>query len=96
MQGLYEHSCMRLGLGPLRYIISDNRYHRIHHSIEPQHIGKNFGSFTPTWDIVFGTAHFPTKAQWPQTGLVDQDEPQTILDFLFRPFRVARDSASNR
>ena len=86
MQGLYEHSCMRLGLGPLRYIISDNRYHRIHHSIEPQHFGKNFGSGTPVWDIVFRTAYFPRKEQWPQTGLADQDEPRAIMDFLFQPF----------
>ena len=65
MQGLYEHSCMRVGLGPLRYIIADNRYHRIHHSLDPQHFGKNFGSGTPVWDIVFGTAYFPRKQQWP-------------------------------
>src|SRR5262249_6177219 len=61
MQSLYEHSCIRFGLGPIRYIIADNRYHRIHHSIEPEHLGKNFGSFTPVWDILFGTARFPKK-----------------------------------
>jgi hypothetical protein len=86
MQSLYEHSCMRLGLGPLRYIISDNRYHRIQHSIEPEHRNKNFGSFTPVWDLVFGTTYFPNKGQWPQTGVAGEDEPRTLSDFLFRPF----------
>jgi sterol desaturase/sphingolipid hydroxylase (fatty acid hydroxylase superfamily) len=86
MQGLYEHSCTRLGLGPLRYIISDNRYHRIHHSIEAQHAGKNFGSFTPVWDVVFGNCAFLTKRNG-RNGIVDADEPRTIVDFLLRPFR---------
>jgi sterol desaturase/sphingolipid hydroxylase (fatty acid hydroxylase superfamily) len=86
MQGLYEHSCIRFGLGPIKYIISDNRYHRIHHSVEPEHRDKNFGSFTPIWDVVFGTAWFP-KNEWPQTGIFDEAEPRTISDFLFRPFR---------
>jgi sterol desaturase/sphingolipid hydroxylase (fatty acid hydroxylase superfamily) len=87
MQGLYEHSTTKLGLGPIRYIISDNKYHRLHHSIETQHWNKNFGSFTPVWDILFGTARFTLRNEWPETGIPDQDEPKTIADFLVRPFK---------
>jgi sterol desaturase/sphingolipid hydroxylase (fatty acid hydroxylase superfamily) len=85
-QGLFEHSCTRLHFGWLRYLIADNRYHRVHHSIEACHIGRNFGSFTPIWDCCFRTAHFPTSNEWPKTGLVDAAEPTTLRDYLFRPF----------
>ena len=85
-QGQFEHSCTRLHFGWLRYLIADNRYHRIHHSIEPRHFGKNFGSFTPIWDWCFGTAHFPARNEWPEAGFSDLAEPRTLRDYLLRPF----------
>ncbi len=87
VQGQYIHSHTRLNLGPLRYIVADNRFHRIHHSIEREHWDKNFGSFTSVWDTVFGTARFPRRDEWPDTGIVEHDEARTLGEFLFRPFR---------
>jgi sterol desaturase/sphingolipid hydroxylase (fatty acid hydroxylase superfamily) len=89
LQGQFEHAATRFHLGPLRYVVADNRFHRIHHSIEQQHRDKNFGSFTPFWDMLFGTARFPRKNEWPETGLQDVEEPKTLADFLWRPFKVA-------
>ena len=86
-QGIYEHSATRIHLGWFRYIIPDNRFHRIHHSIENHHHGKNFGSGSAIWDIVFGTIHYPKRNEWPNVGLEDIREPVAIKDFLFRPFR---------
>src|SRR5882724_7635871 len=59
MQAQFEHSSTKFNLGILRYVIADNRFHRIHHSLEQQHWNKNFGSFTLVWDIIFGTTRFP-------------------------------------
>ncbi|KAF1009471.1 MAG: hypothetical protein GAK28_00109 [Luteibacter sp.] len=87
MQGQYEHSCTRWNLGPLRYIVADNRYHRIHHSVHREQWGHNFGSFVPFWDIVFRTAIFPKKGEWPDVGVPGTPEPKTVRDFLFMPFR---------
>ena len=87
MQGLYEHSATKLHLGPLRYVIADNRFHRIHHSLEPQHWHKNFGSFSTVWDVIFRTARMPRRNEWPQVGLADTPEPSSLSDFLWRPFR---------
>ncbi len=87
LQGQYEHSHTRLHLGPLRYLIADNRFHRIHHSVEAQHHNKNFGSFSSVWDQVFGTAHFPARHEWPDTGIAEHDEAKTLNDYLLRPFR---------
>lgn len=86
MQALFEHSCTRLNLGLFRYVISDNRFHRIHHSIERQHWNTNFGSFTPIWDIIFGTARFPKPEEWPETGVEDMNEPSTARELLLSPF----------
>ena len=86
MQPTFEHSCTRLHLGPLRYIFGDTRFHRIHHSMEPEHWNVNFGSFTTIWDNVFRTAVFPKKGEWPKVGLNDQPEPVTLGDYIARPF----------
>jgi sterol desaturase/sphingolipid hydroxylase (fatty acid hydroxylase superfamily) len=84
--GIYEHSTTRLNFGPLRYILPDNCYHRIHHSKDPRHFDKNFGSASALWDIVFGTAHFLLKDEWPETGLKDKTEAKTLRDYMLRPF----------
>lgn len=83
----FIHSSTRLNLGPLRYLISDNRLHRVHHSREPEHYNRNFGTTTPLWDMLFGTAYFPKGEEWPQVGLSDVKEPRTFRDYLMLPFR---------
>lgn len=87
MQGQYEHSCTRFHLGWFRYVVADNRYHRIHHTINREDWGHNFGSLVSFWDIVFRTAKFPMKNEWPDVGIPGVDEPKTVKDFLFMPFR---------
>jgi sterol desaturase/sphingolipid hydroxylase (fatty acid hydroxylase superfamily) len=93
VQGQYIHSHTRLNLGPLRYVVADNRFHRIHHSVEQRHFDKNFGSFTSVWDSVFRTAYFPARDEWPDTGIDQHDEAKTVAEFLFRPIRKLRGKA---
>ena len=86
-QGNFLHSPTRLHLGPIvRRILADNRFHRIHHSTDPRHFDKNFGAGTSLWDQLFGTAYFPTADEWPDTGLSDQREAQSVSEYLWRPF----------
>lgn len=92
-QSYFIHSSANINIGPLRYIIGDNRFHRIHHSREARHFDKNFGTNTPLWDVLFGTAYFPKRGEWPAVGLADVAEPQTIRDYLTLPFRAAVDTA---
>lgn len=87
LQGMYEHSSTKISLGWLRYVIADNRFHRIHHTINREDWGHNFGSFTSVWDTVFRTAKFPKKDEWPDVGMPGIDEPKSVSDFLWRPFR---------
>lgn len=86
-QSYYIHSSTRLAIGPLRYVIGDNTFHRVHHSMESRHFDKNFGTTTPLWDVLFGTAHFPTPGEWPAVGLADTPPPATVVDYLAMPFR---------
>lgn len=94
IQGHYLHSCTRLHLGPLRFVFQDNRFHRIHHSVEPRHFDKNFGAVTPFWDILFGTAYFPRHDEWPVVGLADCEEPNDVREYLTFPFVEPRSVAS--
>lgn len=95
VQGYYLHSPNRLHLGPVvRRVIADNRFHRIHHSVEPKHFDRNFGAGTSIWDQLFGTAYFPAKDEWPDTGLTDTRETSNISDFLWGPFKPVRSQVS--
>lgn len=94
VHGIYFHAPTRLHFGPLGRLVIDNRFHRIHHSMEPQHFDRNFGGFTPLWDVLFRTAYFPQPREWPATGLADQCEPETVGEYLVRPFRPPGASAT--
>lgn len=78
----YIHSPVRLHLGPLRAILVDNRFHRIHHSLEPRHFDRNFGALTTVWDRMFGTAYFPARDEWPDVGIAAHGEPKTLREWI--------------
>jgi sterol desaturase/sphingolipid hydroxylase (fatty acid hydroxylase superfamily) len=89
-QSYFIHSSANFNIGPLRYLLMDNRLHRIHHSREERHLNHNFATRTPVWDMLFGTAYFPRRDEWPAVGLADTEEPRTLRDYLLLPFRDER------
>lgn len=84
---IYIHSPIDFHFGPLRRVIVDNRYHRLHHSLEPRHIDKNFGICLNIWDRMFGTAVDPLPGEWPKVGVAGLRPPRTVRDFLLMPLR---------
>lgn len=86
----FIHSPTRLHLGPLAIAIVDNRFHRIHHSLEPAHFDRNFGAFTTIWDRLFGTAWVPARDEWPDTGLIQIDQPRNLREWFDLPLRLKR------
>lgn len=78
----YIHSPIWLHMGPLSSVIVDNRFHRIHHSVEEHHFDRNFGAITTIWDRMFGTAYFPAKDEWPDVGIAAHGEPRTIRQWI--------------
>ncbi|SOB86979.1 Sterol desaturase/sphingolipid hydroxylase, fatty acid hydroxylase superfamily [Sphingomonas guangdongensis] len=85
LQASFIHSPSRLHLGPLARLVVDNRFHRIHHSVEERHFDHNFGAFTTVWDRLFGTAWMPAKDDWPDTGIAEVDQPRTLRDWVMLP-----------
>jgi len=86
----FIHSPTSLNLGWLRVFFCDNRFHRIHHSLEEKHFDKNFGAFTTLWDRLFGTAWFPQADEWPATGLAEVDQPRSLRTWIDLPIRFGR------
>ncbi|MDX2241876.1 MAG: sterol desaturase family protein [Leptolyngbyaceae cyanobacterium bins.302] len=85
--GQYIHSDTRINFGRMRLIVADNFYHRIHHSVFERHFDKNFASYVPLWDILFGTYYKPENGGLVPVGLAELPPPKTIADYLFMPFR---------
>lgn len=85
---VYIHSPIDIHFGPLRRILVDNRFHRIHHSLEPRHFEKNFSVGLSLWDWIFRTAYWPAKDEWPAVGVDGIAPPETITDFMMLPARV--------
>ena len=73
------------GVSLFRFFFTDNYYHRIHHSVEDVHHNKNYAAFFPVWDILFGSVHFPKNNEFPEVGLVGEEQPKTFKDYLFYP-----------
>jgi sterol desaturase/sphingolipid hydroxylase (fatty acid hydroxylase superfamily) len=85
---VWIHSPTRITLGPLRLFLADNRFHRIHHSVEPHHFDKNFGAFTTLWDRLFGTCHMPRRDEWPQVGIAGARQPRSFGEWVTLPWRL--------
>jgi sterol desaturase/sphingolipid hydroxylase (fatty acid hydroxylase superfamily) len=86
---VWIHSPTRANFGPLRAWFVDNRYHRIHHSLEERHFDRNFGAFTTLWDRLFGTHYAPGPEEWPNVGLAEMGEPRGVGDWFAQPYRSA-------
>ena len=86
----YIHSPIDVHFGPLRKVLVDNRFHRIHHSLEPQHFDKNFGICFSIWDRMFGTACDPRPGEWPDVGVAGVEPPRTVAQYLLLPAALLR------
>jgi sterol desaturase/sphingolipid hydroxylase (fatty acid hydroxylase superfamily) len=81
------HMNAKIQLGALTLVFNNPQFHRIHHSVEPQHLDKNFCKALPIFDIIFGTAWIPGKDEFPRTGLPKKEKPASFLEGLVWPVR---------
>ena len=74
------HGNIRSNFGWLGHLVISPQYHRIHHSIEPHHRDRNFGTVTPLWDRLFGTYYPAGRDEYPATGVDDVEfvPPKTL------------------
>jgi sterol desaturase/sphingolipid hydroxylase (fatty acid hydroxylase superfamily) len=65
----FVHANARIGFGRFWWLLSSPQYHRIHHSIQPEHHDRNFAVWFPFYDVVFGTAYRPKLGEYPPSGV---------------------------
>lgn len=80
------HMNIKVSFGPLMYVFNTPQYHRVHHSVDPQHYNKNFCKNFPVMDIIFGTALMPRNGEVVRTGLMNE-RPASLLEGIFWPIR---------
>ena len=68
----WEHTNLRVTLGPLRRFVVTPPYHRVHHAATG-HRGMNLAPIFPVWDRMFGTYIDPLEV--PQTFPLGLGEP---------------------
>jgi sterol desaturase/sphingolipid hydroxylase (fatty acid hydroxylase superfamily) len=74
--------------GPLGRILLSPAHHQLHHSTDPVHFNKNFGSCLALWDWAFGTLYLPARTRGHlQFGIEPRTRAQhTVVSALFVPF----------
>lgn len=84
--GFVVHANLKVSFGPFWWLLASPQYHRIHHSLEPQHFNKNYAVWFPVWDILFATVYKPRRGEYPETGVAGVSV-NTIHDAYLLPFR---------
>ncbi len=86
LRGLFLHTNVSWDFGPLRGWLSSPRFHRWHHTKEPEGRDKNFSGLFPIWDRIFGTYYMPEDRQ-PQEFGVSESLPEHLPGQLLAPFQ---------
>jgi sterol desaturase/sphingolipid hydroxylase (fatty acid hydroxylase superfamily) len=81
----FIHANVGISWGVLTPVVTGPQYHRIHHSIEAHHQNKNFSTFFPIFDILFGTYYRPSDKEYPQTGVAGEPSDPTMREVLVGP-----------
>ena len=83
-----QHSHMWISFRGLagRLFISP-AHHQVHHSADPKHFNRNFGSCLAIWDWVFGTLYVPEKKREKLTfGVAGHTDAHTVKGEVVGPF----------
>lgn len=94
VNGLFQHSNVRLRYGWLNYIVGSAETHRWHHARDPRTASCNFSNTMIVWDLVFGTWHLPKESRIEDIGIMDRSYPKDFWTQMRMPFR--RMSARSR
>ena len=87
-----RHTHIWLSFGPrIEHILNSPAQHQIHHSRDPKHFNRNFGTNLSLWDWMFGTLYVTTQV--PEqlefgVGPKDNERYMRIHNLILRPFWV--------
>jgi sterol desaturase/sphingolipid hydroxylase (fatty acid hydroxylase superfamily) len=82
-----QHSHMWISFrGALGRFFVSPAHHQVHHSRDPKHFNRNFGSCLALWDWMFGTLYVPGKEREALTfGFADHPDAHTVKGELVAP-----------
>lgn len=82
-----QHSHMWIAFrGLLGRILVSPAHHQVHHSADPKHFNKNFGSCLAVWDWMFGTLYVPDKKREVLSfGVEGHQDAHTVKGELIDP-----------
>jgi sterol desaturase/sphingolipid hydroxylase (fatty acid hydroxylase superfamily) len=90
VNGLFQHSNVRLRSAWLNYLVAGAELHRWHHARNPRRAVCNFSNTTALWDLVFGTWYLPRRQAVAAVGITDPGYPEDVLSQWLAPFRRRR------
>ena len=96
INGLFQHSNVRLRHGWLNYIVGSAETHRWHHARDPRTAACNFGNTTIVWDVVFRTWHLPKDSRIEDIGITDRSYPKDFVSQMLVPFQSGKNRLSAR
>ncbi|RFU44176.1 sterol desaturase family protein [Paraburkholderia sp. DHOC27] len=88
LYNVFPHMNLRIGFGRLSFALNSPQYHRVHHSVLPEHYDCNFAALFPVFDVMFGTYREPREGEFPPTGLDNHKRPSGLIDAMIWPVRV--------
>ncbi len=71
VMGIFTHSNLRTNLGFLEKVLVSPIAHKVHHSLNPRHLDKNFGFAFSFWDVLYGTYQHVEVADSLEIGLAE-------------------------
>jgi sterol desaturase/sphingolipid hydroxylase (fatty acid hydroxylase superfamily) len=80
-----QHTRIPWTLGPLYRVFVTPTFHTFHHSIDPAHHDRNFGSVLSVWDHLFGTA-VPYRRPLPERLGVEGVRHDSLWSTFAHPF----------
>ncbi|MDN5201029.1 sterol desaturase family protein [Fulvivirgaceae bacterium BMA10] len=92
--GHFNHSNLKLNLGPLKYIFNNPQMHIWHHAHDlpsEKHYGVNFGITLSLWDYLWGTDYIPKDGRDIPLGFPGvEDYPKTFIAQNLHGFKLTK------
>lgn len=90
-----ERSLKKGRLGFLKYFLITPSHHRVHHAKNPLYMDRNFCTFLPFWDWLFGTLQ-PLKDEVKiEYGITRKIDVTNFMDFYFGEIRLLFNDVKN-
>jgi sterol desaturase/sphingolipid hydroxylase (fatty acid hydroxylase superfamily) len=93
-QSVLIHANVRIGFGPMRWLLASPEFHHWHHSADLEARDRNFAGQLSFLDALFGSLHMP-RGKMPTSYGVDQPIPAHYFPQLFYPFKRIRSRTSD-